>query len=253
AGGTWGNTIGNQFLVGDALATIVPTAAGTTFADPPCSQGGAFLALVSGVRLNGGNAVAQPGALVLSCLGATGSRLNFIGVDGKVSKQLTTTPVPPNGWAHLVHRPDKGDLLGCGANGALYTIDYSQDTGTPDGTATLVTPLPAAVTSCNGLAWDAEADLIYVGLSVNGGIKIGRVVRFQQGSWPRERDSTSLPCLANGLAISGGVLLMSCATQNNPQPADPTMFRLDKATGAVLGVLGKGTTGAPSFHPPAGL
>jgi hypothetical protein len=254
AAGTWVNTIGTQFLVGDALATIVPTAVGTNFLDPTCAQGGTSLALVSGVRLSGVNAVVNPVVLVVSCLGATiGSRLNFIGVDGKVIKQLSTTAVPPNGWAHFVHRQDKGDLLGCGANGSLYSIDYSQDTNTADGTATQLTPLPAAVTSCNGLAWDAEADVMYVGLSVNGGIKIGRVVSFKQGTSTLVGDFTNLPCLANGLAISGGVLLMSCAAANNPQPTDPTMFRLDKATGAVLGVFGKGTTADPSFHPLAGL
>ena len=47
--------------------------------------------------------------------------------------------MPSNGWAQFVLRPDKGDLLGCGSNGALYSIDFSQDTSTPDGTATPLT------------------------------------------------------------------------------------------------------------------
>ena len=78
---------------------------------------------------------------------------------GTVVKQPTTkvsgaTFAPSNGWAHLVHRPDKGDLLGCGSNGSLYSIDYSQTNSVTDGTATLLsTP---ALGSCGGLAWDAE-------------------------------------------------------------------------------------------------
>ena len=53
------------------------------------------------------------------------ARLNFVNpADGTVVRQITTTDgtatplvvVPSNGWAHLAHRQDKGDLLGCGNN-----------------------------------------------------------------------------------------------------------------------------------------
>ena len=170
------------------------------------------------------------------------SRLNFIRVNGKVVKQLPTTAVPSNGWAHLVHRPDKGDLLGCGANGAIYSIDFSPDTtNTPDGTAAPLTSLPSAVTSCKALTWDAEADMIYVGLVQSGN---GRVVSFKQGTSTLLGDFTNLPCVANGLTISGGVLLMSC------QGAQ-TILRLDKNTGASLGVNSVVTaTGLGAFNGP---
>ena len=80
--------------------------------------------------------------LVVSCLdnggsATTRSRLNFINpiafslngtnvAAGVVVKQISTlingvVAAPSNGWAHLVHRPDKGDLLGCGADGSLYS------------------------------------------------------------------------------------------------------------------------------------
>src|SRR5262245_38367720 len=262
----WVNNAGTQFQVGGALTpTIVPalpTPAGT-FVDPTCGvQGGTSLALVQGLKVAGVDPIRNPLVLVVSCLDNGGTttiraRLNFIGVDGKVVKQLPTSAVPSTGWAHLVNRPDKGDLLGCGANGALYKIDYANPTGNPPAAPAtqlaLASPVAQQLTSCQGLAWDAEADMIYVGLSVNGGNKIGRVVRFQESSAALDRNFTSLPCLANGLAISGGVLLMSCVPQNNPQPTDATMFRLDKSSGSVLGVFGKGTTADPSFHPPAGL
>src|SRR5262245_33610117 len=267
----WVNTAG-QFQVGGQLTQVVPTAAptaaGSSFLSPTCgAQGGTSLALVptllQGLKVAGVDPVVNPLVLVVSCLdngaGTTvRSRLNFIDpANGKVVAQIPTNPVPSTGYPHFVFRPDKGDLLGCGENGTLYSIAFLKATGTPPTAPatqlTLATQVAQQVTSCKGLAWDAEADMIYVGLSVNGGNKIGRVVRFQQTSATLLKDFTSLPCTANGLAISGGVLLMSCVSQNNPQPTDATMFRLDKDTGAVLGVFGKGTAADPSFHPPAGL
>jgi hypothetical protein len=229
----WVNGAGTQFQVGGQLTQIIPTAAGTSFADPTCGQqGGTSLALVPGLKLAGVDPVLYPIVLVVSCLDNGGSntvraRLNFINpADGKVIKQLSTTAVPSNGWAHLIHRPDKGDLLGCGSDGSLYSIDFSQATTTPDGTATA---LPQVASSCAGLAWDAEADMIYQGLTVSGGTKIGRVVRFKDGTTTVLGDFTNLPCGANGLAISGGVLLMSCN-------GTLTIRRLDKSTGQSLGV-----------------
>src|SRR5262245_34046044 len=264
----WVNSTGTQFQVGGQLGLITPNNAGTTFADPTCgTQGGTSLALVptllQGLKVPGVDPVVNPLLLVVSCLDNGGSstiraRLNFVRpADGQVVAQLATSPVPSTGYPHFVFRPDKGDLLACGANGALFSIGFLSATGTPPTAPVtqlaLAGPIAQQVTSCNGLTWDAEADMIYVGLSVGGGNKIGRVVRFQQTSASLLGDFTSLPCPANGLAISGGVLLMSCASPNNPQPTDATMFRLDKNTGLMLGVFSKGTSADPSFHPPAGL
>src|SRR5262245_30639635 len=241
----WATANGGQFQVGGQLALITPNSIGTTLADPSCgSQGGTSLALVQGLKLSGVDPVLHPLVLVVSCLDSTvKARLNFISPDdGKVLKQLNTTAVPNSGWVHLVNRPDKGDLLGCGDNGALYTIDYSNSNSIADGTATPVTPFPPGLTSCTGLAWDAEADMIYVGLSVGtGSNKVGRVVRFTQGSTTLDRDLTNLPCIGNGLAISGGVLLMACDGTLN-------LLRLNKDSGTGLGVNGTVTaTGLPAI------
>ena len=266
----WVNGSGTQFQVGGQLGQVVPNNTGTSFVSPACSstgnaQGGTSLALVpsllQGLTLSGVNPVLNPLVLAISCLdsnAANAARLNFINpATGTVVTQISTNPVPSTGYPHFVFRPDKGDLLGCGANGALYSIAFLKATGTPPTAPatqlTLASLVAQQVTSCQGLAWDAEADMIYVGLSVNGGNKIGRVVRFQQTSAALLGDFTSLPCTANGMAISGGVLLMTCVAQNNPQPTDATMFRLDKSSGTVLGVFGMGTAADPSFHPPAGL
>jgi hypothetical protein len=262
----WVNGTATQFQVGGKITEIVPTAAGTSFVDPTCgSQGGTSLALVRGSKLAGVDPVVFPVVLVVSCLdnggtATTRSRLNFINpvnlvtpagpiAAGTVVKQITTTFggaafAPSNGWAHLVHRPDKGDLLGCGADGTLYSIDYSQTNSITDGTATA---LPQVGSSCAGLAWDAEADMIYQGLIVGGGTKIGQVVSFKDGTATLIGNFTNLPCGANGLAISGGVLLMSCN-------GSLTMQRLDKKTGGSLGAYPTVTaTGLTSLSNDPGL
>jgi len=226
--------------------------------DPTCgSQGGTSLALVRGSKLAGVDPVLYPIVLVVSCLDNGGSatirsRLNFINpiafsvtvngtnvnvAAGTVVKQITTTisgvaAAPSNGWAHLVHRPDMGDLLGCGADGSLYKIDYSQTNNVTDGTATKLSPTPV-LGSCGGLAWDAENDTIYQGVSANGN-QIGQVARFKEGAGsPDASFTTSLACPANGLAISGGVVLVSCAGLVNNTLV---IQRIDKGTGARLGL-----------------
>lgn len=250
AGAVWVNSTKTQFQVGRELSQIIPAHAGTPFIDPTCdAQGGTSLALVQGRKLAGVDAVLNPLVLVVSCLSSTAAnaaRLTFISVtDGKVVKQISTTVVPGNGWAHLVLRPDKGDLLGCGNNGALHSIDFSQDTTSiADGTAAPL-PFPSQVTSCKGLAWDAEADMIYVGVSAGPGI--GRVVRFKDGATTLLGDFANLPCVAKGLAISGGVLLVSCE-------GALTILRLDKNTGRSLGVNGTLTaTPLTAISPEPGL
>jgi hypothetical protein len=259
----WVNPTTNQFQVGGKLAEIVPTLVSTApgiappLVDPTCLlQGGTSLALVSGSKLAGVDPALYPAVLVVSCLGSDTARLNFVNpiplTDGTIVvpagvivKQISTTAVPPNGWAYLVHRQDKGDLLGCGSNGALFSIDYSQTTATVDGTATPLTS--PSVTSCRGLAWDADADVIYVGRSVTvGAVTTNDIVRFTDGATTFLGVPFTSPCnigtvtnAPKGLAISGGVLLVSCE-------GDLTIRRIDKNTGVGLGVHGTLTaTGLP--------
>src|SRR5262245_29586588 len=200
----WVNSTATQFQVGGKLAEIAPTLVSTApgiappLVAPTCllgSPAGTSLALVSGSKLAGVDPVLYPAVLVVSCLDGS-SRLDFInpipiiGTNGTVVvpagvvvKQISTTLTPTNGWAHLVNRQNKGDLLGCGNNGAIYSIDYSQTTTSiADGTALLLTS-PAAVTSCRGLAWDANANVIYVGRSVTvGTVTTNDIVRFNDGA-----------------------------------------------------------------------
>ena len=256
----WVNSAGTQFQAASKLSEIVPTATGTNFVDPTCgAQGGTSLALVRGARVDGlVDPALYPVVLVVSCLDGSAtvrSRLNFInpvnvlttaGTNipaGRVVQQITTkiggvVAAPSNGWAHLVHRPDKGDLLGCGSDGSLYSIAYRPNNQPVAGTATAFTARPAAATACTGLAWDADSDTVFLGLAGSSGGKVGRVVSFKEGATTLIADFTSLPCSANGMAISGGVLLLAC-------DGALAIERLDKKSGVRLGVHRTITLPAP--------
>ena len=244
---------------GVSLRTIIPTAATTVdnvIVDPTCdTQGGTSMAIVPGSKLAGVSSVKFPVLLAISCLDNGGSatavqrrsRVNFVdpGLDpvtglpsGKVIKSIPTTLAgapftPSNGWAHLVHRPDIGDLLGCGNDGSIYSIDY-QPNSTADGTATAV-PRPAGLPgNCVALGWDAEEDMIYQGIS--GGTGTVGVYRFKFGTTTLLQPFNT-PCTPSGVAITGGVLVVACDGVS-------TILRLDKISGAILnpngtlGVLG---------------
>ncbi len=232
--------VGGQFKVGGQLRAITPTATTLpdgTFVDPTCdTQGGTSLAIVQSSKLAGVDPTLGI-VLVVSCLDNGGTataaarraRLNFLNpADGKVLKAISTTTTPSNGWAHLVHRPDKGDLLACGNDGTIYSIDFSQFNSTPDGTATLL-PRPAGLpTNCAGLAWDPEENVIYQG--VTGGTNTVGVHRFKDGT-TTDLGNFSTPCPPIGVAITGGVLVVACNGAS-------TMLRLDKTAGTILGVNG---------------
>ena len=131
----WVNGTGTQFQVGGALTTIVPTATGTPFADPTCGfEGGTSLALVHGSKLAGVDPVLYPVVLVVSCLDSGepchpgAAELHQPGRREGGQAALDDGSCRATAGPTLSHRQDKGDLLGCGSNGALYSIDYSQTT-----------------------------------------------------------------------------------------------------------------------------
>ncbi len=252
----WVNSSKTQFQVGGQLpgTPITPTLPSpnpSLFVDPTCgNQGGTSLAIVQGSKLAGVDPILYPSALVVSCLDnsnvATQARLNFLNpADGKVVKQISTLTTPSGGWAHLVHRPDKGDLLGCGNNGTIYKIDFSQFTSIADGTATAV-PRPSGLpTNCAALGWDPEEDMIYQG--VTGGNNVVGVHRFLEGATTDDAFFNLTQCTPSGVAITGGVLLVACK-------GGTTILRLDKSTGTTLGINGTlGATGLTPLNPEPGL
>jgi hypothetical protein len=254
---------------GAPLRTITPTAATTVdgaVVDPTCdTQGGTSMAIVPGSKLAGVSPSRYPVLLATSCLDNGGSAaavgrrssVNFLdpGLDpltglpsGKVIKSIQTkiggvVGTPSNGWAHLVHRPDFGDLLGCGNDGTIYSIDYSQFNSPADGTATPV-PRPAGLPgNCVALGWDAEEDMIYLGIS--GGTGTVGVYRFKFATTtPALLGTFNTPCTPSGVAITGGVLVVACDGLS-------TVLRLDKNTGGILSP--NGTLGVLGLAPGSSL
>ena len=243
------------FNVGAQLWFITPSAGAGV--DPTCdTQGGTSMAIVPGPKLAGVDPVQHPVVLAITCLDNGGSstavqrrsRVNFLNLsNGQVVKSIQTTiggvvSTPSNGWAHLVHRPDFGDLLGCANDGSIWSIDFSQVTSTADGTATQL-PRPSGLpNNCAGLGWDAEEDMIYQG--VTGGTGIVGVYRFKSGTTTLVLPSFNTPCAPTGVAITGGVVVVAC-------DGISTILRLDKNTGGILGV--NGTLGVLGFLPGTSL
>src|SRR5215472_8031264 len=234
--------------VGGPLRTITPALAAQCG-----NQGGTSIAIVQGSKLidstvaNGGALLlANPALLAITCLDSSNvtnrSTINFIKLSdplsdplgsGTVIKSITTkiggvVAAPGNGWAHLVLRPDKGDLLGCGTDGTIYSIAFiwfnsppTLPAGPPLGTAKQL-PRPGNLSSsCGGLAWDPAEGMIYQGLSSASG-KID-VARFKDGtSVLNGTVNTPGTCTPSGLAITGGVLVVACNDNAH------TILRYDK-------------------------
>src|SRR5215475_13535806 len=239
--------------VGDALRTITPTATGTTVdKNPTCgtlnNQGGTSIAIVQGAKLidasasaaDRTNLLANPALLAITCLDSDvnkRSTIYFINLaSGAVVKSFQTNiagavAAPGNGWAHLVLRPDKGDLLACGTDGTIYGIKFIWfDTSAVNGTATKL-PRPSTLSnSCGGLAWDPEEDMIYHGLTSGSG-KVD-IARFKDGtSAVVGTANTPGTCTPSGLAITGGVLVVACNDSAH------TILRYDKTTNTTGGGL----------------
>ncbi|HWU39036.1 MAG TPA: hypothetical protein VN203_15400, partial [Candidatus Acidoferrum sp.] len=246
---TWVNPGATQFTVGGQLGMTTPAAAATCAG--ATSLGGTSLAVVQSSKLAGVDPTLGV-VLVVSCLDSSNAtiqaQLNFLNpADGTVVKQISTTTTPSTGWAHLVLRPDKGDLLGCGNDGSIYSIHYSQfDTVTP-GTATSVHN--PGLGNCAALGWDPDEGMIYQAVSTTVGLVTTWSVHHFKDDGIGADSPVNFPALCgpggtngalSGVAVSGGALLVACAGQN-------TVLRVDKTTttgvtlsvNGTLGVLGQ--------------
>jgi hypothetical protein len=269
-----GAQVGSAITVTDGAQVTIDG----TSVNPFCgSQGGTSMAVVQGSKLKNVDPIQYPVLLAMSCLDNGGgaasvtrrSQINFIDpkstpASAKLVKTITTTisgaiAAPSNGWAHLVLRPDQGDLLGCGTNGSLYKIAFSQfsatpPTGTPPlAVATSITRPGGLSASCTGLTWDAEKRVIYQGATSSTIYVLNDATATETltlaGTIIIPPTTATPSCTAIGLASTGGVLVVACQGRS-------TILRLDKATSGLLttnnsefGVLGSpaGATLNPSL------
>jgi hypothetical protein len=210
-----------EAAVGDLLQTVqVPAAA-------QCTSG-----LGTSVTLVPGSLVDRPDIpilLVTSCYNSQVSNLYFLDPrtnPATLALTIATNPTPPAGWGALSLRGDKGDLLACGnaANGthAIYAIDISPFTSTPNGTATLLFNGAAGQEICDGLAWDTGSDTIYQSPDVSATI-------FQYSATGALLNSFPAPagCPNSGLAVGGSSLFAACN-------GVLTIYQLDKGAGTVF-------------------
>jgi hypothetical protein len=205
---------------GDLLQTVnVPAAA-------QCTSGlGTSVAVVPGSML----ALNQyPILLVTSCFDTQTSSLFFLNPatnPATLVKTINTNPTPSDGWGSLSLRGDKGDLLGCGNNGAtfpIYAIDISPFNAVPDGTATFLFNGAPSFDICDGVAWDAGDNTVYQSPDVHDTIFHYSEAGALLGSFPAPAG-----CPNSGLAVGGASLFAACN-------GVLTMYQVNKSTGATF-------------------
>lgn len=168
------------------------------------------------------------------------AKLFFIDpADGTVKRTINTTVTPVNGWQSLVLRPDRGDLLACAVTSfeplqaALYAIDFSIFTTTPDGTAALLRS--AAGATCDGVAWDVNDKTVFLTSDSN---LILHVPETGIGTLPSVNSGCSFGL--TGIAVGGPYLLVACLpfdTSLAPEQSGdvrPAIYREDEDAGAFV-------------------
>jgi len=206
-------------LTGDLISTLnVDPAA-------QCPSGiGTSVAVVPGIMVNLDTTF--PILLATSCFSDTGgaerSKIFLLNpANGALVKTIVTSFVPAGGWGSIVTRPDRNDLLGCASNTSdglahdLYRI-------APDGTSTFMFSAAAGFDICDGVAWDAPDDTIWMSPDISDTIYHYSETGTLLGTIPAPSG-----CPNSGLAVGGSSLFASC-------DGVLTMYQLNKATGAVF-------------------
>lgn len=205
---------------GSLLRTVnVPAAA-------QCSQLGTSVAVVPGLSIG---LLQYPILLVTSCFGAGGNTLYFLDPStdpATVVRTIVTTSTPPLGWGSLALRGDKGDLLACGNNSsgehAIYRIDISPFNGTADGTANFMFNGASGFDICDGVAWDAGDNTIFMSPDVSNTI-------YHYSETGTLLNTLPAPggCPNSGVAVGGASLFAACN-------GVLTVHQLNKGTGTSI-------------------
>jgi hypothetical protein len=189
------------------------------------------VALVPGITF--GVDVQYPVLLGTSCRtpDASGKDIHFLDpATGTLVKTITTDVQPADGWGALAMRGDKGDLLACANNTfgtdlehAVYTIDLDPNNSVVDGTATFLFNAAAGEGPCDGIAWDAPDDTIWMSPDLSETVYHYDTAGNLLTSFP---SPTGCPD-QSGIAVSGSNLFLACN-------GDLIIFQVNKADGSVM-------------------
>ena len=161
----------------------------------------------------------------------SGKDIHFIDpTNGNLVKTITTDVQPADGWGALAMRGDKGDLLACANNTfgtdlvhAVYRIDIDPFNTVTDGTATFMFNAAAGEGPCDGLAWDASDDTIFMSPDLSD-----TVYHYDQAGNQLNSFLSPTGCPdQSGIAVSGSNLFLAC-------DGDLVIFQVDKANGNVI-------------------
>ena len=164
-----------------------------------------------------------------------GQTIHFVDpVSHAVVANVVPTIFPPQGWGAFAWRGDRGDLLACANNApgtdephAVYRIHLNPLLGQekPYGTAEFLFNVAAGGGPCDGFAWDASDDTIYMSPDLHDS-----VFHYTEAGQPHPTVPTvPVPagCPNSGVAVSGSSLFLACNGVS-------TVYQVDKITGAEI-------------------
>lgn len=216
-------TTRSSALTGDLLATVNVAPAAQ------CATIGTSVAVIPGIAVN--QDLNYPILLATSCFsdGSDRNRIYLLNpADGALVQTITTSFTPERGWGSLAMRPDRGDLLACANNEAdtgehgIYRIDIDPFNSVTDGTATFMFNAAAGLDICDGVAWDAPDDTIWMSPDISDTIYHYSEAGALLGTIP-----VPSGCPNSGVAVGGSSLFAACN-------GVLTVHQLDKSTGAVF-------------------
>lgn len=208
-----------QAATGSLLQSVsVPAAA-------QCSIG-TSVAVVPGLSVG---MLQHPILLVTSCFGGGANTLYFLDPTtspATLVKTISTTDTPAEGWGSLSLRGDKGDLLGCGnsSGGAhgIYAIDIDPSNQVLDGTATFLFNGASGFDICDGVAWDAGDNTVFMSPDVSN-----TIFHYSETGTLLNTLPSPAGCPNSGVAVGGASLFAAC--NGNLQ-----LFQLNKSTGSSV-------------------
>ncbi len=195
-----------QSAVTGGLLTTVTLPAAASCPVIGATSIGTSIAIVPGLLL--GVDPQYPILLATSCYSDGADRANIYLTDpatGTLVRTVVSSFVPERGWGSLALRPDRGDLIACANNRdeglahAVYRIRV--DTGA----ATFMFNGAVGNDICDGVAWDAGDDTVWVSPDV-----ATQVSHYTETGTLLGTVNVPSGCPNSGIAVSGPNLFAAC-------------------------------------------